>query len=82
MTMPGTRPKLLHLAINLKQGFDHEGNIPSTGKEAHIFAQMGMELQYYLDNAYRRAGGHKPTRAAHYKRLAKKRRIQRAREKK
>lgn len=80
--MPGTRPKLLHLAMNLKQGFNFEGELPGTAKEVHIFTQMGHELQYYLDTAYRRAGGHKPSRAAHYKRLAKKRANLRARSKK
>lgn len=77
--MPGTRPRLLHLAINLKQGLSHTGEVPSNPKDAMNFAQLGVQLQYWLDSAYRRCGGDKPSRAAHYKRQAKKRRIQRAR---
>lgn len=42
-------------------------------------AKRGYALKYQLDNAYRSAGAGKPSRAAHYKRLAKKRANMRAR---
>lgn len=81
--MPGNRPKLLYQAIALKNGFNAADNLAAqTPKEYQVFYQLGQELQYYLDTAWRRAGGHSPSRAAHYKRLAKKRNNIRVRGKK
>lgn len=81
--MPGTRPKLLHIAFAMMAGYQRDGVTPAQDyKEANILAQAGQELKYYLDNAWRRASGNKPSRAAHYKRLAKKRANIRARSRK
>lgn len=71
--MPGNRPKLLHLAMALCAGLIANGT-----SESQQYA-MGQQLKYQLANAHKNIRSGKPTRAAHYKRLAKKRRIQRAR---
>lgn len=68
--MPGTRPKLLHLAVAL---------MATMGIQQQ---EQGHQLMLKLQNHFRVAGGSKPSRAAHYKRLAKKRAIARARSKK
>jgi hypothetical protein len=83
MTMPGNRPKLMYVAAALSAGFHRDGVTPAANlKEAQGLMQQGQELQYYLDTAWRRTGGHQPSRAAHYKRQAKKRANIRARSKK
>lgn len=71
--MPGTRPKLLHLAVAM---------MSATGLNQHEQHMMGQQLKFQLDNAYKNIRGGKPSRAAHYKRLAKKRANLRARSKK
>ena len=77
--MPGNRPKLLHVAMALMAGNARDGSQAQDFEQAKMFTNMGYELKYYLDNAWRRAGGHGASRAAHYKRLAKKRANLRAR---
>lgn len=71
--MPGTRPKLLHtaMAMMMATGID--------SVQQHAMDAMDAQLQYRLQNAHKSIRSGKPSRAAHYKRLAKKRRIQRAR---
>lgn len=78
--MPGTRPKLLHIALALMRS--SQAVKPRDNKDQPTDYAVGKGLKYYLDNAYRRAGLNKPSRAAHYKRLAKKRKNIRARGKK
>ena len=81
--MPGNRPKLMHVAAALSAGFHRDGVTPAANlKERANLIQAGQELLYYLDTAWRRAGGNQPSRAAHYKRQAKKRANIRARSKK
>lgn len=77
--MPGTRPKLLHIALGLMLA-----PMPNIRKDENTPTDydVGRGLKYYLDNAYRRTSNSKPSRAAHYKRLAKKRKNIRARGKK
>ncbi len=67
--MPGVRPKLMFLAASLIAG-------------GAATAKQGYALKYQLENAYRVADRGKPSRVAHYKRLAKKRANIRARSKK
>ena len=75
--MPGTRPKLLHLAFALMSGGIH----PQMSETDSY--NLGASLRYQLDNHYRSdISKGKPSRAAHYKRLAKKRANMRARSKK
>lgn len=74
--MPGTRPKLNILAHALLAGLAHH----PAASEAHSNADIGMAIRYQLANHYRTGIGRgKPSRAAHYKRLAKKRANARAR---
>ena len=79
--MPSGRPHLLKLAIALMSTVPVAGG--PQGRENGMSQQdIGRALKWQLDNAYRNAGRGKPTRAAHYKRLAKRRRNMRARSKK
>lgn len=71
--MPGNRPKLLHLAVAM---------MCATGLNQHEQRMMGHQLKYQLDNAHKNIRGGKPSRAAHYKRQAKKRANIRVRSKK
>lgn len=71
--MAGTRPKLMHLAVAL---------MAATGIGASQQYNQGVALQMQLENHFRGADRGKPSRAAHYKRLAKKRANIRARSKK
>ena len=81
--MPGNRPKLMHIALAMMAGFQRNGTTPASNyKEAELLAHTGYELKQYLDSAWKRAAGNKPSRAAHYKRQAKKRNNIRVREKK
>lgn len=81
--MPGNRPKLMHQAFAMMAGFQRDGTTPASNyKEANLLAQIGYELKQYLDGAWQRAAGNKPSRAAHYKRQAKKRNNIRVRGKK
>ena len=50
--------------------------------EGYRSEDVGVALKYQLENKYKTAASNKPSRAAHYKRLAKKRRNIRARSKK
>ena len=68
--MPGTRPKLLHLAVAM---------MCDTGLNQHEQHMMGQQLKFQLDNAHKNIRDSKPSRAAHYKRQAKKRANIRAR---
>lgn len=79
--MPGTRPKLLHLAFALMSELPHPDMPQMSKTDSYSF---GAVLRYQLDNHYRRSdiSKGKPSRAAHYKRLAKKRANTRARSKK
>lgn len=68
---------LLTFAIGLTKGI----GIPDGMKAEHA-AAIAHSIRRGLDNHYRQVGSGKPSRAAHYKRLAKKRQNVRARRKK
>ena len=77
--MPGTRPKLMKLAVALMAGLATHPLAQSNAESA----AYGNALRYQLENHYRsNISRGKPSRAAHYKRLAKKRANIRARSKK
>lgn len=77
--MPGTRPKLMHFAVALMAGLAAHP-LAQSSAESNAY---GSALRYQLENHYRsNISKGKPSRAAHYKRLAKKRANLRARSKK
>ena len=85
--MPGNRPKLMHFACALinKQVLHPQSKEANPDLPEKVQAKLmssvshGYALQYWLDTSYRRVAGQKPSRAAHYKRQAKKRANIRAR---
>lgn len=88
--MPGNRPKLMHLACAFIQGSEihpmsREANMhlpPKVGATLQSSASLGYGLRIWLEQSYNRIQKTKPSRAAHYKRQAKKRANIRARSKK
>lgn len=72
----------LIIAQALISGAAHASKYNISAPEGFSSQDIGYAIKHSLQNHYRTTGAGKPSRAAHYKRLAKKRRNIRARAKK